>query len=80
LENQVFGRKSVGGTPPLNPIPEVVGSTVPLTFATRAYELADWYRLRRAKIIFGGLHVLSCLHSGSGKNEGAMSAGNGEHG
>ncbi len=26
----------------------------------RAYELADWYRARGAKVIFGGLHVLSC--------------------
>ena len=31
-----------------------------LTFARRAYELADWYRARGAKVIFGGLHVLSC--------------------
>jgi len=48
------------GPPPLNPIPQVVGITVHLTFATRAYELADWYRSRGAKVILGGLHVLSC--------------------
>ena len=29
------------GLPPLNPIPQVVGITVHLTFAARAYELAD---------------------------------------
>ncbi len=31
-----------------------------LTFARRAFELADWYRARGAKVVFGGLHVLSC--------------------
>ena len=48
------------GRPPCDPMPEVVGITVHLTFATRAYELADWYRARGAKVILGGLHVLSC--------------------
>jgi hypothetical protein len=48
------------GLPPLNPIPQVVGITVHLTFAARAYELAGWYRRRGAKVILGGLHVLSC--------------------
>jgi len=48
------------GLPPLSPIPQVVGITVHLTFAARAYELADWYRRRGAKVILGGLHVLSC--------------------
>jgi len=48
------------GRPPFAPMPEVVGITVHLTFARRAYELADWYRARGAKAILGGLHVLSC--------------------
>jgi radical SAM superfamily enzyme YgiQ (UPF0313 family) len=48
------------GPPPSDPIPEVVGITVHLTFAERAYELARWYRRRGAKVIFGGLHVMSC--------------------
>src|SRR5438270_1623771 len=48
------------GRPPFRPMPQVVGITVHLTFALRAYELADWYRARGAKVIFGGLHVLSC--------------------
>ena len=48
------------GPPPFNPIPQVVGITVHLTFSDRAYELADWYRRRGAKVILGGLHVLSC--------------------
>ena len=48
------------GRPPFRPIPQVVGLTVHLTFARRAFELADWYRSRGAKVIFGGLHVLSC--------------------
>ncbi|MDB5293313.1 MAG: hpnP 2 [Phycisphaerales bacterium] len=40
--------------------PRVVGITVHLTFARRAFELADWYRARGAVVILGGLHVLSC--------------------
>ena len=48
------------GPPPCEPFPEVVGITVHLTFARRAYELAEWYRQRGAKIVLGGLHVLSC--------------------
>jgi radical SAM superfamily enzyme YgiQ (UPF0313 family) len=50
----------LAGAPPHVPTPEVVAITVHLTFARRAYELADWYRKRGSKIIFGGLHVLSC--------------------
>jgi radical SAM superfamily enzyme YgiQ (UPF0313 family) len=48
------------GRPPFDPMPEVVGISVHLTFAQRAYELADWYRRRGAKVVMGGLHVLSC--------------------
>jgi hypothetical protein len=42
------------GRPPFRPMPHVVGITVHLTFARRAYQLADWYRARGAKVIFGG--------------------------
>jgi radical SAM superfamily enzyme YgiQ (UPF0313 family) len=48
------------GPPPLAPFPHVVGITVHLTFARRAYELARWYRERGALVVLGGLHVLSC--------------------
>src|SRR5437763_132679 len=48
------------GPPPSAPFPSVVGITVHLTFARRAFELAHWYRARGAKVILGGLHVLSC--------------------
>src|SRR5215471_8628086 len=48
------------GRPPWQPMPEVVGITVHLTFARRAYALADWYRARGARVILGGLHILSC--------------------
>jgi radical SAM superfamily enzyme YgiQ (UPF0313 family) len=48
------------GRPPFRPMPEVVGITVHLTFARRAFELADWYRKCGSKVVFGGLHVLSC--------------------
>src|SRR6202451_4293305 len=44
------------GPPPASPFPQVVGITVHLTFANRAYELARWFRARGAKIILGGLH------------------------
>ncbi len=48
------------GRPPFSPMPEVVGITVHLTFARRAFELAHWYRSRGSKVVLGGLHVLSC--------------------
>jgi radical SAM superfamily enzyme YgiQ (UPF0313 family) len=47
------------GFAPLDPFPEVVGITVHLTFAERAYALAKWFRARGCKVILGGLHVLS---------------------
>ncbi len=50
----------LNGPPPADPFPEVVGITVHLTFAERAYELARWYRQRGAKVVMGGLHVSSC--------------------
>src|ERR1043166_3640393 len=43
------------GPPPHEPFPQVVGITVHLTFAERAFALARWYRARGAKIILGGL-------------------------
>ena len=48
------------GAPPAEPLPEVVGITVHLTFARRAYVLASWYRRQGSKVVFGGLHVQSC--------------------
>jgi radical SAM superfamily enzyme YgiQ (UPF0313 family) len=48
------------GPPPVDPFPAVVGITVHLTFAGRAFELAAWYRRRGAKVVLGGLHVVSC--------------------
>ena len=48
------------GPPPTAPFPHLVGITVHLTFARRAYELARWYRERGALVVLGGLHVLSC--------------------
>jgi radical SAM superfamily enzyme YgiQ (UPF0313 family) len=57
---EYFDENLLDGRPPSRPIPQVVGITVHLTFAARAFELADWYRARGSKVIFGGLHVLSC--------------------
>src|SRR5262245_28784872 len=48
------------GPPPAAPFPSVVGITVHLTFAKRAFELARWFRERGAKVVLGGLHVVSC--------------------
>ncbi len=48
------------GSPELEPLPSVVGITVHLTFAQRAYELARWFRDRGAMVVLGGLHVTSC--------------------
>jgi radical SAM superfamily enzyme YgiQ (UPF0313 family) len=48
------------GRPPFEPLPAVVGITVHLTFAKRAFELAHWYRSRGSLVVLGGLHVLSC--------------------
>lgn len=48
------------GPPPHDPFPQVVGITVHLTFAQRAYELARWYRQRGALVVLGGLHAVSC--------------------
>ncbi len=48
------------GPPPSDPFPAVVGITVHLTFARRAYALARWYRERGAAVVLGGLHVMAC--------------------
>src|SRR5262245_43768030 len=50
----------LNGPPPSDPFPQVVGITVHLTFAKRAFALARWYRERGAIVILGGLHVISC--------------------
>lgn len=48
------------GPPPTEPLPEVVGITVHLTFARRAYELAAWFKAHGCIVVLGGLHALSC--------------------
>src|SRR5882757_2009193 len=48
------------GPPPHRPFPQVVGISVHLTFARRAFALAAWYRQRGAIAVLGGLHALSC--------------------
>ncbi len=55
-----FDENLLQGPPPLDPLPQVVGITVHLTFAQRAYALAHYYRSRGVKVVLGGLHVLSC--------------------
>ena len=48
------------GTLPVDPFPQIVGITVHLTFAERAYQLARWFRDRGTLVVMGGLHVTSC--------------------
>src|SRR5205085_2632278 len=48
------------GGPPQLPLPQVVGISVHLTFAERAYAIARWYRSQGAIVVLGGLHVISC--------------------
>jgi len=45
---------------PFNIIPQVVGITVHLTFAKRAYEIARFYRNRGSVVVLGGMHASSC--------------------
>jgi len=48
------------GPPPFEPLPELVGITVHLTFADRAYRLARTFRALGARVVLGGLHVSAC--------------------
>lgn len=48
------------GPPPHHPLPQVVGITVHLTFADRAYALARWYRDQGSLVILGGPHIHAC--------------------
>jgi radical SAM superfamily enzyme YgiQ (UPF0313 family) len=59
-EVRYWDENLLDGRPPFTPLPEVVGISVHLTFANRAFELAQWYRSRGSKVVLGGLHVLSC--------------------
>ena len=59
-EVRYWDENLLDGRPPFQPMPELVGITVHLTFARRAFELACWYRSRGSKVVLGGLHVLSC--------------------
>jgi radical SAM superfamily enzyme YgiQ (UPF0313 family) len=64
------------GPPPADPVAQVVGITVHLTFARRAYELAAWYRARGATVILGGMHVNS-LPDEAAPHADAISLGDG---
>ena len=64
------------GLPPHEPVPEIVGITVHLTFARRAYELAAYFRARGARVVLGGLHVQSCPEEAANHAD-VLSLGNG---
>jgi len=64
------------GPPPAYPVPQVVGITVHLTFARRAYELADWCRARGSTVVLGGLHVHACEQEAA-PHADAISVGDG---
>src|SRR5512139_3809754 len=57
---QYWDENLLQGPPPADPVPEVVGISVHLTFAKRAYELARWFRARGSKVVLGGMHIQSC--------------------
>jgi radical SAM superfamily enzyme YgiQ (UPF0313 family) len=57
---RVWDENLLQGPPPVDPLPEVVGITVHLTFARRAFELANWYRQHGCKVVLGGPHVTAC--------------------
>lgn len=48
------------GPPPTRPWPAVVGVSIHLTFARRAFELAAWFRRHGSIVVLGGLHVIAC--------------------
>lgn len=60
FEVELWDENLLQGPPPVDPLPEIVGITVHLTFARRAYELADWFRRRGTSVVLGGLHVSAC--------------------
>jgi radical SAM superfamily enzyme YgiQ (UPF0313 family) len=62
----IFDENLLGGPPPIEPFPSVVGITVHLTFAKRAYHLAAWYRERGALVVLGGPHVSACPGEAAG--------------
>lgn len=64
------------GSPPTDPAPQVVGITVHLTFARRAYELARYYRGLGSMVVLGGLHVMSCPDEAA-RHADAISLGDG---
>jgi radical SAM superfamily enzyme YgiQ (UPF0313 family) len=60
---EVWDENLLQGPPPPRTgegAPAVVGISVHLTFAERAYALARWYRARGSRVVMGGLHCLSC--------------------
>jgi radical SAM superfamily enzyme YgiQ (UPF0313 family) len=60
FKTRIWDENLLQGPPPAEPLPEIVGITVHLTFAARAYELADWYRKRGSTVVLGGLHATAC--------------------
>ncbi len=73
---RIWDENLLQGHPPWEPFPSVVGISVHLTFAGRAYELADWYRRRGAKVVMGGLHVISCPEEAA-RHADAVAVGDG---
>jgi hypothetical protein len=73
---QYWDENLLQGVPPCDPVPHVVGITVHLTFARRAYELAAWYRAQGSFVVLGGLHVLSCPDEAA-KHADAIAIGDG---
>ena len=77
-EIRYWDENLLDGRPPFEPLPELVGISVHLTFAKRAFELAEWYRRRGSKVVLGGLHVLSCPEE-CAPHADALAVGDGVH-
>ncbi len=64
------------GPPPVNPVPEVAGITVHLSFARRSYELAAWFKQLGSLVVLGGPHVQACQDEAA-QHADAISVGDG---
>src|SRR3954468_1005334 len=52
-EGRYWDENLLQGVPPHDPVPQIVGITVHLTFAKRAYQLAAWYRALGSRVVLG---------------------------
>lgn len=56
----IWDENLLRGPIPATPVPEIVGITVHVTFADRAYRIARTFRRLGSRVVLGGLHVTAC--------------------